>query len=71
MVRKDKSQFLDPCQEAASRSIKCLTRNGGDKEFCQDYFEAYRQCKKEWVRIPTTLLIPYLRVRMLNGRIVD
>ncbi|KAF2405318.1 hypothetical protein EJ06DRAFT_552731 [Trichodelitschia bisporula] len=43
------SKYFDPCQEAASRSLKCLKRNGGDKEMCQDYFEAYRDCKKEWM----------------------
>ncbi|KAK7703212.1 Mitochondrial copper homeostasis protein [Diaporthe eres] len=36
---KSKSKWLDPCQEAASKSIKCLNRNGGDKAMCQDYFE--------------------------------
>lgn len=36
---KSKSKWLDPCQEAASKSIKCLNRNGGDRAMCQDYFE--------------------------------
>lgn len=35
---KSKSKWLDPCQEAASMSIKCLNRNGGDRAMCQDYF---------------------------------
>ncbi|KAI1447849.1 cytochrome c oxidase-assembly factor cox-23, mitochondrial [Annulohypoxylon stygium] len=46
---KSKSEWFDPCQEAASRSIACLNRNGGDRQMCTDYFEAYRACKKEWV----------------------
>ncbi|KAG8156776.1 hypothetical protein KVR01_013381 [Diaporthe batatas] len=46
---KSKSKWLDPCQEAASKSIKCLNRNGGDRAMCQDYFEAYRECKKNWI----------------------
>ncbi|KAI1390381.1 cytochrome c oxidase-assembly factor cox-23, mitochondrial [Hypoxylon trugodes] len=46
---KSKSEFFDPCQEAAARSIRCLNRNGGDRQMCTDYFEAYRACKKEWV----------------------
>ncbi|KAF3762773.1 hypothetical protein M406DRAFT_30528, partial [Cryphonectria parasitica EP155] len=46
---KSRSEWLDPCQEAASRSIRCLNRNGGDKAMCQEYFQAYRDCKKEWV----------------------
>ncbi|KAL1895925.1 Mitochondrial copper homeostasis protein [Sporothrix stenoceras] len=45
---KHKSEYLDPCQEAAARSIRCLHRNGGDKALCQDYFQAYRDCKKQW-----------------------
>ncbi|KAI1461794.1 cytochrome c oxidase-assembly factor cox-23, mitochondrial [Annulohypoxylon moriforme] len=46
---KSKSEWFDPCQEAAARSIRCLNRNGGDRRMCTDYFEAYRACKKEWV----------------------
>lgn len=46
---KSKSEYLDPCQEAASRSIRCLHRNDGDRSMCQDYFQAYRECKKNWV----------------------
>lgn len=36
---KSRSEWLDPCQEAASRSIKCLNRNGGDRAMCQEYFQ--------------------------------
>ncbi|KAF2454888.1 hypothetical protein BDY21DRAFT_373764 [Lineolata rhizophorae] len=32
------SEYFDPCQEAADRSIRCLHRNPGDKDMCQDYF---------------------------------
>ncbi|KAL2268242.1 hypothetical protein VTJ83DRAFT_3088 [Remersonia thermophila] len=46
---KDRSAFLDPCQEAAARSIRCLHRNGGDRTMCSDFFQAYRDCKKEWI----------------------
>ncbi|ROV89384.1 hypothetical protein VSDG_08656 [Cytospora chrysosperma] len=46
---KSRSEWLDPCQEAASRSIKCLNRNGGDRKMCQEYFQAYRDCKKNWI----------------------
>ncbi|KAI0005833.1 cytochrome c oxidase-assembly factor cox-23, mitochondrial [Xylariaceae sp. FL0662B] len=45
---KARSEYFDPCQEAAAKSIRCLNRNGGDKQMCSDYFEAYRACKKEW-----------------------
>ncbi|KAK4124352.1 hypothetical protein N657DRAFT_644574 [Parathielavia appendiculata] len=46
---KDRSEFLDPCQEAAARSIRCLHRNAGDRQMCSDYFQAYRDCKKAWI----------------------
>ncbi|KAK6449602.1 hypothetical protein FP744_10005852 [Trichoderma asperellum] len=36
---KSKSQFYDPCQEAAQRSYKCLYRNNGDKAMCGEYFQ--------------------------------
>ncbi|KEY69184.1 hypothetical protein S7711_01645 [Stachybotrys chartarum IBT 7711] len=36
---KSRSEFYDPCQEAASRSYKCLYRNGGDKTMCGEYFQ--------------------------------
>ncbi|RBR22342.1 uncharacterized protein FIESC28_04536 [Fusarium coffeatum] len=45
---KSKSEFYDPCQEAAQRSYRCLFRNGGDKNMCGEYFQAYRDCKQEW-----------------------
>ncbi|KAH6675262.1 cytochrome c oxidase-assembly factor cox-23, mitochondrial [Plectosphaerella plurivora] len=46
---KSKSLYFDPCQEAAARSIKCLNRNGGDREMCGDFFQAYRDCKQAWL----------------------
>ncbi|KAK3303087.1 uncharacterized protein B0T15DRAFT_539056 [Chaetomium strumarium] len=46
---KDRSEFLDPCQQAAARSIRCLHRNDGDRTMCTDYFQAYRDCKKAWI----------------------
>ncbi|PHH92170.1 hypothetical protein CDD83_8556 [Cordyceps sp. RAO-2017] len=45
---KPKSEFYDPCQEAAQRSFKCLYRNSGDKSMCGEYFQAYRECKQVW-----------------------
>ncbi|KAI1336259.1 hypothetical protein F5Y15DRAFT_419047 [Xylariaceae sp. FL0016] len=45
---KSKSEYLDPCQDAAARSIRCLNRNGGERAMCTDFFEAYRACKKDW-----------------------
>ncbi|KAM4054303.1 prenyltransferase and squalene oxidase repeat domain-containing protein [Hirsutella rhossiliensis] len=45
---KSKSEYYDPCQEAAQRSYRCLYRNGGDKSMCGDFFQAYRDCKQAW-----------------------
>ncbi|KAL2215609.1 hypothetical protein M432DRAFT_642631 [Thermoascus aurantiacus ATCC 26904] len=36
---KNASEYFDPCQDFADRSIRCLRRNAGDKEFCHDYFQ--------------------------------
>ncbi|KAG9386379.1 hypothetical protein A1F94_003129 [Pyrenophora tritici-repentis] len=33
------SEYYDPCQEAADRSIKCLKRNGGERAMCSDFFQ--------------------------------
>lgn len=46
---KSFSKHYDPCQEVADKSIKCLHRNPGNKDLCNDYFQAYRDCKKAWV----------------------
>ncbi|KAL1958768.1 hypothetical protein VTO42DRAFT_3887 [Malbranchea cinnamomea] len=46
---KPASEYHDPCQDFANRSIRCLRRNGGDKDLCSDYFQAYRDCKKAWM----------------------
>ncbi|KAK8165892.1 hypothetical protein BC567DRAFT_18007 [Phyllosticta citribraziliensis] len=46
---KSLSEYYDPCQDAATRSIRCLHRNGGDRDLCRDYFQAYRDCKKQWM----------------------
>jgi cytochrome c oxidase assembly protein subunit 23 len=46
---KNASEFYDPCQDFAERSIKCMRRNAGDRDMCHDYFQAYRDCKKEWI----------------------
>ncbi|KAH7132108.1 cytochrome c oxidase-assembly factor COX23, mitochondrial [Dendryphion nanum] len=43
------SEYFDPCQEAANKSIRCLNRNGGDRQMCTDFFQAYRDCKEQWM----------------------
>ncbi|CAF9904339.1 MAG: hypothetical protein ALECFALPRED_007511 [Alectoria fallacina] len=37
---KEYSKYFDPCQEAATRSMKCLHRNGGNRQLCSDYFQS-------------------------------
>jgi cytochrome c oxidase assembly protein subunit 23 len=39
LCSKAATEYFDPCQEAANKSIKCLHRNGGDKTMCADYFQ--------------------------------
>ncbi|KAI5295348.1 Mitochondrial copper homeostasis protein [Ascosphaera acerosa] len=51
---KNASQYYDPCQEFATKSIRCLNRNGGNRELCSDYFQAYRDCKKAWMNARKT-----------------
>ncbi|KAJ5320266.1 hypothetical protein PENANT_c010G11475 [Penicillium antarcticum] len=48
-ANKHASQYYDPCQDFADRSLKCMKRNGFDREMCHDYFQAYRDCKKNWL----------------------
>ncbi|KAL6708739.1 Mitochondrial copper homeostasis protein [Coniothyrium glycines] len=45
---KAHSEYFDPCQEAADKSIRCLKRNGGERAMCSDFFQAYRDCKQQW-----------------------
>lgn len=39
LCSKRPGEYLDPCQEAAARSLKCLHRNGGARDMCADYFQ--------------------------------
>ncbi|ORX71585.1 cytochrome c oxidase-assembly factor cox-23, mitochondrial [Linderina pennispora] len=47
---KKSSKFMDPCGIEAKASFKCLDDNNYDKSLCNEYFEAYRNCKQMWVR---------------------
>lgn len=51
---KSKSEFYDPCQEAAQRSYKCLYRNGGDKSMCGEYFQCVARPGRGASRRPYT-----------------
>ena len=39
-----------PCEEATKASYKCLDKFDYDRDKCTDFFQAYRDCKKAWVR---------------------
>ncbi|KAJ5176235.1 Cytochrome c oxidase-assembly factor cox23 [Penicillium canariense] len=36
---KTASEYYDPCQDFADRSLRCMKRNGFDREMCGDYFQ--------------------------------
>jgi hypothetical protein len=35
--------------------MECLNRRDYDREACTEYFQAYRDCKKAWVRRPVDI----------------
>jgi len=37
--------------------MDCLNRHDYDRDKCLDFFQAYRDCKKAWVRL--TILSPF------------
>ncbi|KAM0746054.1 hypothetical protein T439DRAFT_360633 [Meredithblackwellia eburnea MCA 4105] len=43
------SKFADPCETARKESMKCLDDNSYQKSKCTDFFQAYRDCKKDWL----------------------
>ena len=45
---KEPSKYYDPCEESRQASINCMLRNQEDKTVCQDFFDAYRECKKDF-----------------------
>ena len=45
--RMDDNRF---CAAEADASYQCLDKNKYDRTKCQDFFTAYRECKKKWVR---------------------
>lgn len=47
---KGPSEYFDPCQESAKMSFNCLDRNDYDRDKCKEYFDAYRECKKQWLK---------------------
>ncbi|GAA5870713.1 hypothetical protein JCM1840_006782 [Sporobolomyces johnsonii] len=47
--REAHTKFADPCAVAREESMKCLDRHAYDKPKCNEFFQAYRDCKKEWL----------------------
>lgn len=45
---KEPSKYYDPCEESRQASISCMLRNQEDKLVCQEFFDAYRECKKDF-----------------------
>eukprot|EP01033_Poteriospumella_lacustris_P014207 gene14206-10152_t len=41
------TQFHTECQELANLSYKCLEKNVGNKDKCQEAFENYRDCRSK------------------------
>ena len=36
---KSASEYYDPCQDFADRSLRCMKRNPDDRDMCHDYFQ--------------------------------
>jgi len=49
--RKWTDRGVNFCLDEANASYKCLSDNGYDKDKCEEYFEAYRNCKKEFNKL--------------------
>ncbi|CCE80247.1 Piso0_003350 [Millerozyma farinosa CBS 7064] len=47
---KEPSKFYDPCEESRQASLNCILRNQEDRSVCTEYFEAYRECKRDFFR---------------------
>lgn len=47
-ANKEASKYYDPCEESRQASISCVLRNQKDKSVCQDFFDAYRECSKDF-----------------------
>ena len=52
---------FSPCEAAVKASMDCLEKNNYKRSQCLHMFEAYKECKKTWVRSsfrdPWSLLI--------------
>lgn len=49
-IVKQPSKYYDPCAESSKMAIRCMENHEEDyKDVCSEYFQAYRECKKEWM----------------------
>mmetsp|Transcript_2811 Transcript_2811/g.3989 ORF Transcript_2811/g.3989 Transcript_2811/m.3989 type:complete len:119 (+) Transcript_2811:115-471(+) len=44
---QQRSKFFTDCQKQHRNSLGCIEENYENKQLCEPYFEAYRQCKQE------------------------
>lgn len=47
-ANKEPSKYYNPCEESRQASINCVFRNQEDKTVCQEFFDAYRECSKDF-----------------------
>ncbi|PVU96544.1 hypothetical protein BB561_001106 [Smittium simulii] len=40
---------MNPCEIESAASLKCMEQNNFQHHLCQEYFTAYRDCKKIWL----------------------
>jgi len=38
------------CADEAAASYKCLDQHPDDRDKCSEFFRAYKECKRRWVR---------------------
>lgn len=49
-IIKEPSRYYDPCAESSKMAVRCMENHDEDyKDVCAEYFQAYRECKKEWM----------------------
>lgn len=49
-VHKEPTKFYDPCEQSRQASINCVLRNQEDRSVCQDFFDAYKECKRDFFK---------------------
>ena len=49
-VHKEPTKFYDPCEESRQASINCVLRNQEDRSVCQDFFDAYKECRRDFFK---------------------